>query len=138
LPAALSSCTMKIMRLMHTKLPEFIEKMKNAGAKVRPGKKVLIRGLENLESAKMQSLRTGRIEHAVEELALRSDVEEIEVRVIPRVPETMHTVLIKGMGKDGKARKAIIDVINILHPTEEAWLCDCAETEDRRPLIGRH
>ena len=126
------------MRLMHTKLPEFIEKMKGAGRKGTPEKKVVIKGLENLHSAKMQSLRTGRIEHAVQELAQRSEVEEIEMQVIPRVPETMHTVLIKGIGKDGKAQKAIIDVINILHPTEEAFLHDCTEIEDRRPSIGRH
>ena len=126
------------MRLMHTKLPEFIAKIKNAGKKGTPEKKVVIKGLENLHSVKMQSLRTGRIEYAVEELALRSDIEEIEIQVIPRVPETMHTVLIRGIGKNGKAQKAIIDVINILHATEEIFLCDCVEIEDRRPPIGRH
>ena len=126
------------MRLMHTKLPEFIEKMKVAGRKGTPEKKVVIKGLENLHSAKMQSLRTGRIEHAVQELAGRGDVEEIEMQVIPRVPETMHTVLIKGIGKDGKTEKAIIDVINILHATEEAYLDDCPDIEDRRPHIGKH
>lgn len=126
------------MRLMHTKLPEFIEKMKTASKKNTPEKSISIKGLENLHSAKMQSLRTGRIEHAVEELALREDVKEIEMLVMPRVPETMHTVVIKGIGSDGKARKAIVDVINILHPTEEAALADCAEIEDRRPPIGKH
>lgn len=123
---------------MHTKLPEFIEKMINAGKKGKQEKKVAIKGLENLTSAKMQSLRTGRIEHAVQELALRDDINEIELQVLPRVPETMHTVLIKGIDKEGKAQKAIVDVINILHPTEEAMLDDCAEIEDRRPSIGRH
>ena len=126
------------MRLMHTKLPEFIEKMINAGKKGKPEKKVAIKGLENLSSAKMQSLRTGRIEHAVQELALRDDISEIEMLIIPRVPETMHTVLIKGFGKDGKPQKAILDVINILHATEEAFLGDCADIEDRRPSIGKH
>jgi len=126
------------MQLMHTKLPEFIQKMKSAGKKSNLEKNVSIKGLEGLSSAKMQSLRTGRIEHAVEELAVRDDVEEIEMLVMPRVPETMHTVLISGIGKDGKPKKAIIDVINILHPTEEAMLADCGEIEDRRPSIGRH
>jgi len=124
--------------MMHTKLPDFIKKMKAAGGRIKPGKNVSIKGLENLHSAKMQSLRTGRIEHAVEELALRDDVAEVEVLVIPRIPETMHTVIIKGIGNDGKAKKAILDVINILHPTEEAFLSDCGEIEDRRPKIGRH
>ena len=126
------------MRLMHTSLPEFIRKMKSAGKKASPDKNVSVKGLENLTSAKMQSLRTGRIEHAVEELAVREDIESIEMIIIPRVPETMHTVIIKGIGKDKKAQKAIVDVINILHPTEEALLTDCVEIEDRRPSLGRH
>jgi len=126
------------MQMMHTKLPEFIEKMKAAGGKSKQRKNVSIKGLENLRFAKMQSLRTGRIEHAVEELALRDDVAEVEVLIIPRVPETMHTVIIKGIDDDGKAKKAIVDVINILHPTEEAFLSDCGDIEDRRPKIGRH
>ncbi|MCL2852483.1 MAG: hypothetical protein FWE20_05540 [Defluviitaleaceae bacterium] len=126
------------MRLMHTALPDFIAKMKDAAKKNVPGKNISIKGLENLQSAKMQSLRTGRIEKAVEELALRDDIDGVEMIVMPRVPETMHTVVIKGVGKDGKAQKAIVDVINILHPTEEAVLSDCTEIEDRRPPIGRH
>ncbi|MCL1992739.1 MAG: hypothetical protein FWG66_07315 [Spirochaetes bacterium] len=126
------------MRMMHTKLPEFIEKMINAGKKGGREKPVAINGLENLKSAKMQSLRTGRIEQAVQELATREGIEKIELTVMPRVPETMHTVLIKALDKDGKAQKAVIDVINILHPTEEAFLGDCPEIEDRRPPIGRH
>ena len=124
------------MRLMHTSLPEFFEKMKAAGMKNE--KNVSIKGFENLQSAKMQSLRTGRIEHAVEELSLRRDIDRVEVLVMPRVPETMHTVVIKGVGKDGEAQKAIVDVINVLHPTEEVVLADCMEIEDRRPSIGRH
>ena len=126
------------MRLMHTSLPEFIKKMKSAGKKVAPDKNVGVKGLENLTSAKMQSLRTGRIEHAVEELAAREDIESIEMIIIPRVPETMHTVVIKGIGKDKKVQKAIVDVMNILHPTEEALLTDCTEIEDRRPSLGSH
>ena len=101
-------------------------------------KPIKIRGLENLTSAKMQSLRTGRIEHAVREMTMKDGVERIEFQVIPRVPETMHTVIIKGVDKDGKAKSAILEVLNILHPTEEAYLLDCDDIEDRRPGIGRH
>lgn len=125
------------MRLMHTALPEFIAKMKNAGRK-QNGKHVTVKGLENLSSAKMQSLRTGRIEHAVEELAQRDDIAEVEMIVMPRVPETMHTVVIRAIGQDGTAKKAILDVINIIHATEEAYLTDCDDIDDRRPGIGRH
>jgi hypothetical protein len=126
------------MKLMQTKLPEVIEKMKRAVVKNTPDKTIEIRGLENLKSAKMQSLRTGRIELSVEELAKREDVEKVELVVIPRVPETMHTVIVKGIDKDGKAKKAILEVINIIHPTEEVETADCEEIEDRRPPLGKH
>ena len=126
------------MKLMHTKLPEFIKKMKTAAEESSNPKHITIRGLENLTSAKMQSLRTGRIEHAVRELTMREGVEKIDFVVIPRVPETMHTVIIKGLGKDGEIKSAILDIVNILHPTEEAELLGCEDIEDRRPGIGRH
>ena len=99
---------------------------------------ITIRGLENLSSAKMQSLRTGRIEHAVGEMTMKEDVASIDFVVIPRVPETMHTVIIKGMDKDGNVKHAILEIVNILHPTEEAELLGCDDVEDRRPGIGRH
>lgn len=126
------------MKLMHTKLPEFIKKMKEAAIKGKVPKDIEIRGLENLTSAKMQSLRTGRIEHAVSEIAARENVEKLEINVIPRVPETMHTVIVKGLDKDGKCKSAILEVVNVLHPTEEAYLLDCDDIEDRRPKIGLH
>lgn len=124
------------MKLMHTKLPEFIEKMKKAVVKNTPNKTIEIRGLENLKYAKMQSLRTGRIASSVEEIAGIEDVEKVEFTVMPRIPETMNTVVIKGIDKNGKAKKAILEVINILHPTEEIELEDCEEVEDRRTPVG--
>ena len=127
-----------MMRWMHTKLPEFIQKMKNAALQNKKPKPIEIRGLENLRSAKMQSLRTGRIESAVKEMAERDDVDHIEFTVIPRIPETMHTVVIKGISKDNACTKAILEVVNILHATEEAELADCTDIEDRRPPIGKH
>ena len=126
------------MKLMHTKLPEFIQKMKDAVTRAQGSKYIEIRGLENLRSAKMQSLRTGRIESGVEEIAAKDNVDHVELVVMPRVPETMHTVLIKGMDKDGKCQSAIIEVINILHPTEEFELDGCTDVDDRRPKIGQH
>lgn len=126
------------MKLMHTKLPEFLKKMKVAAEESPNPKKIEIRGLENLTSAKMQSLRTGRIEHAVREMTMRDGVDRIEFQVIPRVPETMHTVIVKGIDKDGNIKSAILEVVNILHPTEEAYLIGCKDIEDRRPGIGRH
>ena len=126
------------MKLMHTKLPEFLKKMKVAANESEHPMEINIRGLENLTSAKMQSLRTGRIEHAVREMTFREGVESIDFVVIPRVPETMHTVIIKGMDKDGNVKSAILEVLNIPQPTEEAELMGCDDVEDRRPGIGRH
>lgn len=126
------------MKFMHTKLPEFIEKMKSAVKKGPHEKEITITGLENLRCAKMQSLRTGRIEEAVEELARRDDIESVEVAVVPRIPETMHTVAVIGRDAEGRPQKAILEVINILHPTEEVLFGDCPDVEDRRPPIGKH
>ena len=126
------------MKLMHTKLPEFLKKMKVAATESEQPKEIAIRGLENLTSAKMQSLRTGRIEHAVREITYKEGVEKIDFVVIPRVPETMHTVIIKGMDKDGNIKSAILELVNIIHPTEEAELLGCDDVDDRRPGIGRH
>ena len=126
------------MKLMHTKLPEFIQKMKQAAATCCPGKRIDIRGLENLRSVKFQSLRTGRIEKAVEEMAARPDTTTLELVVMPRVPETMHTVIVKGVTEDGTISKAVLEVVNILHPTEEAELAGCLEIDDRRPPLGKH
>ena len=126
------------MKLMHTKLPEFIQKMYNAVGRAEGDKTLHLLGLESLTSAKMQSLRTGRIENAVEEMAKRNDVASVELRVLPRIPETMHTVLVKGKDADGNTKKIILEVINIIHPTEETEFDGCKDIEDRRPRIGLH
>ena len=60
------------MKLLHTKLPDFMKKMYIAATGKHPDKTIRIRGLEGLQSAKMQSLRTGRIEKVVEELNIMS------------------------------------------------------------------
>jgi len=126
------------MKLLHTKLPEFIKMMKRAATWGTVPKDIEISGLENLHSAKMQSMRSGRIQHAVGEIAKRDDVEKLELRVIPRVPETMQTVIVKGIDSNGKCCKAVLEIVNVLHPTEEAYLLDCdpENIEDRRPKVG--
>lgn len=126
------------MRLMHTSLPEFKLKIQSAVIKQSPNKDIKIKGLENLKSAKMQSLRTGRIEDSVEQIAADKDTARVEVVVMPRVPETMHTVVIKGYDKEGNPTNAILEVINIIHPTEDVELEGFTQVEDRRPTIGRH
>ena len=56
------------MRLMHTKLPDFIQKVQDAGKKLRPETEVTLKGLESMESAKLASLRVGRIEEEIIEI----------------------------------------------------------------------
>ena len=126
------------MKLLHTKLPDFMKKMYTAATRKYPEKTISIRGLESLHSAKFQSLRTGRIEKAVEEMADREDVASIDFVVLPRVPETMHTVAVKGLDENGKVIKVVLEVMNILYPTEEVEFGDCTDIEDHRPPIGLH
>lgn len=126
------------MKWMHTKLPEFLKKLKVAATSYVGENNYKIEGLENLKSAKMQSLRTGRIEEAIEELARAEGTGRIEVSVIPRVPETMHTICIKSYDKNGEPQKAILEVINIIHPTEEVEMMGFEDIEDRRPGLGKH
>ena len=115
-----------MFRFMHTKLPEFIKKMYVAVHDVDDTKTMEVHGLESLHSAKMH------------EIAGRDDVKHVEVLVLPRVPETMHTVLIKGKDENGKTTKIIMEVINIIHPTEETEFDGCTDIEDRRPKLGLH
>ena len=126
------------MKLMHTTLPEFLEKIHMAAEESPYPKHIDIRGLENLTSAKMQALRTGRLENAVEEMTMKKGVAKVDLTVIPRIPETMHTVVVRGLDEEGKVKSAVLEIINIMHPTEEALLEDCNDVDDRRPGIGKH
>ncbi|MGI6097555.1 MAG: hypothetical protein ACOYBM_05490 [Dethiobacteria bacterium] len=126
------------MRLMHTALPEFILKIKQTVMNFSPAKSVIIRGLESLKSGKFQTLRTGRIQVAVADLASQKDIDKLELVIVPRVPETMHSIIIKGYDASGKPVKAIVESINIIHPTEDIELEGFKEVEDRRPPLGDH
>ena len=124
------------MRLMHTKLTEFVQRIMNAAKDAAPEKKMDISGMENVKTAKLQSLRTGRIVNAVQEMMGDSEIERVEFIICPRCPETMHTVVIKGIGHTGKGNKAIVETIDMLVPTEDIYLFDCEEIEDRRPMMS--
>ena len=126
------------MFLLHTKLPSFIKQLKSAALRHNREVPCDVLGLENLETAKIQSARTGRLEHEVEDLSLLPGAERIEVRIVPRVPETLHTVIVRALDKDGKPIHAIVDTVGILHPGIDYWLGGCPEVEDRRPPVGKH
>ena len=53
------------MKLMHTRLPDFYDKLKAAARRLRPETGVEIRGLENVKTGTLASLRVGRIEHYI-------------------------------------------------------------------------
>lgn len=127
------------MWMMHTTLPEFYRKMKTAAATQgdRP-KECEVVGLENYKTAKMQSLRTGRIEQCVAKIAQMEDVDHIEVAIMDRVPETMHQAVVRGFDKDGKPVYAILETINILHNTVEVLTHDVPVVEDHRSGVGKH
>ena len=126
------------MFLLHTKLPSFIQQLKEAA--LHHGKDIPCRvlGLENLTSAKVQSARTGRLEREVEELSQTPGAAGIEVQILPRVPETLHTVVIKVLDEQGKPIRAVLDTVGILHPGVDCYLEGCPDVDDRRPGIGQH
>jgi len=126
------------MRLMHTRLPDFYEKAILAGKKLRPDTEVEIRGLENFQTGKLASLRVGRVEKEIEEITQDPNVEKVEVIIIPRNTETNHTVIIKGIQKNGKCKKAILESMYLSSPGEDCALYDVEEIDDRRgPLEPR-
>ena len=58
------------MKLLHTKLPDFIKKMQAAAAgSGEIPKEIEISGVENLKTALVASAQTGRIETAVSDVA---------------------------------------------------------------------
>lgn len=125
------------MRMMHVKLPNFIKCLK--GAAVKKEGRILpceVVGLESYQSGKAQSARTGVLQLEIEELANLEGVERIKVNVIPRIPETVHTLVLQAFDKDGKPLHAIIDAIDILHPTLDVLIHDNPDVDDRRPNMG--
>jgi len=120
------------MKLMHTKLPDFKQKVIDAGKKRRNDTEVVLRGLENMESAKLASLRVGRIEEEIIEITEDPNVAKVEVTVLPQIPETIHTVVIKSMQKDGTSKKTILESMFITTPAPEFYYHDSEEVDDRR------
>lgn len=122
------------MRLMHTPLPDFYAKMAAAGKRERPDTEVMVRGLESYKTAKLASLRCGRIEHEIWELTQDPEVKKIEVIGINYNPEITLSVVIKGYREDGTCPKAILENMYITIPGVECELYDAEHIEDRRHI----
>lgn len=72
-----------MMRLMHTPIPSFYKQMEAAGKRVNPDTEVVVRGLENFQSAKLASLRVGRLENELYEISQEEGTTKIEVIAVP-------------------------------------------------------
>ena len=121
------------MKLMHTKLPDFLKKAVAAGKKINPDTQVTIEGFESMKSAKLASLRVGRIEDEIVEITSQNPkIKRIEIQMIPRVAETINTVIINGIEEDGSCPKAIMDTMFLTVPGEEVYLEGVGEVSDRR------
>lgn len=120
------------MKFMHTRLPDFYSKIKDAAKKLRPNTDFEVRGLENFKTAKLASLRVGRVEDEILEITQDTGVKKVEVVIVPHSPETIHTVIIKGIQEDGSCKKAILENMLLSSPTEECELFGVEEIDDRR------
>lgn len=120
------------MKLMHTRLPDFYDKIDAAAKRRRLDTKISVRGLENVKTAKLASLRVGRIEDEIVEITQDEDVKEVEVILVPYNPEIHQTVVIKALREDGTCKKAILENICLSTTTCEYELFDAEEIDDRR------
>ena len=120
------------MRLMHTPLPDFYKQIEAAGKRERPETEVVVRGLESFRTAKMASLRAGRIEHEIWELTQDEDVKKVEVAACFYNPEIYLNFIIKGYREDGTCAKAFIENMYVTLPGIECELYDAEVVEDRR------
>lgn len=121
------------MKCMHTRLPDFLAKAAAAAKKINPDTEVVITGFESMKSAKLASLRVGRIEEEIVELtSANPKITKVEVTMIPRIAETINTVIIKGVEADGRCPKAIMDTMFLTQPGEEVYLEGVEEISDRR------
>ena len=122
------------MRLMHTPLPNFYKQMEAAGKRVNPDTEVVVRGLENFTTAKLASLRVGRLENEIYELSQDPETAKVEVVAVPYYPELFYTMVVKAYRKDGTCPKSILEIMHLTCPGVECDLYDAEVVEDRRKI----
>ncbi len=120
------------MKLMHTRLPDFYSKAEAAAKKRNPETEFSISGLENVKTAKLASLRVGRVEDEIMDITEDEDVKKVEIVLTPDNPETLYTVVIKGIQEDGTCKKVILENMMLSAPTVETHLFGVKEIIDRR------
>ena len=116
------------MKLMHTKTPDFVQKMHNAVNKGTPGMSITIKGMEGLESGKWASIKTGQIEELCVEMAKEEGIEHLEMVIMEDSPEVKKTVLVKAVNEDGSIKKIVrCQNIYVFVPSEEIEYGDCED-----------
>ena len=123
-----------MMRLMHTPIPSFYKQMEAAGKRVNPDTEVVVRGLENFQSAKLASLRVGRLENELYEISQEEGKTKIEVIAVPYNPELFYTMVVKAYREDGSCSKAILEIMHLTCPSVECELYDAEIVEDCRKI----
>ena len=67
------------MKLMHTRLPDFYTKIEAAAKQNDPNMGFSVSGLENVKTAKLASLRVGRVEDEITEIIEDKDIKKVEI-----------------------------------------------------------
>ena len=122
------------MRLMHTPLPDYYKQMEAAAKRVNPDTEVVVRGLENFKTAKLASLRVGRVENSIYELAQNPETAKFEIIAAPYNPELFYTLIVKAYREDGTCYRAVLENMHITCPSLECELYDAEVVEDRRGI----
>jgi len=125
------------MKFMHTRLPDFFTKVIAAAKQKNPDMEVTVSGLESVKTAKLASLRVGRVEDEITDLVNDPEVKRIEVQLVPTNPETLYTVISKGITEDGTVKTAILENMMLSQPTVEYHIIGAKEVVDRRANIKK-
>ena len=115
------------MKFMHTRLPDFYSKIEAAAKQKDPNMGFSVSGLESVKTAKLASLRVGRVEDEITEFTEDEDIKKIEVVLTP----------IKGVQEDGTVKKIILENMMLSAPTVETQLFGVKEIIDRRSNIKK-
>ena len=120
------------MRFMHTRLPDFIKKLIDAGKTNNKDIPVSITGLEQFKSAKLASASCGMIEEDIYNLTKLDDIEKVEIKVMPQLPLALYTVIINGVDKDGNILRTYLETEYISEPGPEFYYHNSKEVIDHR------
>lgn len=119
------------MKMMHTKTPDFVQKMHDATAKGAPGMSITLRGMETVVSGKWSSIKTGQIEEKVSKIAAEDGTASLEMVIMNACPEVRKIILVKSIDKDGNVTKVTrFPGVCVFEPLEEIEYdgCDNIET----------